>query len=73
MGLLSTRERSEWLGEGRGRGGRLQSLVPLEIWHLVVIIVKLKKITFIEHLHAKHHARYFTFSPHNNPKRLLLH
>lgn len=38
-------------------------------FHGNLIIVKLKELTFIEHLLCtKHHIKYFTFNLHNNPK-----
>ena len=58
----------------RQEQGRLQSLVSLEIRYFIMrIIVKLKVLTFIEHLlRAKHHVKYFTFNSHNTPKRQVL-
>lgn len=72
MRLLSSKE-VRVTRAGKGRRERVQSLVCLEIWYFIMIIVKLKELTFIEHLvRAKHHVKYFTFNPHNNLKRQVL-
>ena len=72
MGLLSSKEvRVTRAGKGR----REREYRAWSVWKFggVMIIVKLKELTFIEHLvRAKRHVKYFTFNPHNNVKRQVL-